>query len=237
MHRKALTLLTGLTLAWLPCTFTFAEEAPVKEAPTLKQKESVESKAPKAEKTPAGVPVYYATILKELGLEGEQREKFIAKVRERQQAVNAWKKENDAKVKELNQQATDAKTKGDVAGESQAKKEVKTLNDELAKLEEEHTAQIHSVLTDEQRAKLTAYNAYTGLLRSFARASISDDQKAQIKQIVYAHAKEFGQLAENDRKGRQTLREKIIDEVRQNVLTPEQQAALPSAKKPAEGKE
>ncbi len=237
MHCKTLGLLTGLTLALLPCTFTFAEDAPAKEAPTLQQKETTQAKTPKAEKTPAGVPAYYATILKELGLEGEQREKFITKVRERQQALNAWKKENEPKLKEMNQQAADAKTRGDVAGESQAKREVKALNDEQTKLEDEHTAQIHSVLSDEQRAKLTAYNAYTGLLRTFAKLSLADDQKAKIKEIVYAHAKDFGQLPENDRNGRQALREKIIDQVRQQVLTTEQQATMPAARKTADKKE
>ena len=222
MNRLMLLVWVGLSLVLMPCSLSLAEDTPA-EAPTLKDKQAATSKT---DKSPAGIPVLYATLLKELGLEGSQREAFITKVRERQQAINAWKKDNEPQQKLLQQKATDAKANGDVVEENKAKAELKALHEELTKLEEEHHAQLTSTLTPEQRGKWAAYNAYTGLLRSYAKITLSPEQKAQIKEIAYQHAREFGELPEGDKKAREALRKQIMQEIHDQVLTAEQKVSM-----------
>lgn len=160
------------------------------------------------------------------GVGGSQREAFITKVRERQQAINAWKKDNEPQQKLLQQKATDAKANGDVVAENKAKAELKALHEELTKLEEEHHAQLTSTLTPEQCGKWAAYNAYTGLMRSYAKITLSPEQKAQIKDIAYQHAREFGELPEGDKKAREALRKQIMQEIHDQVLTAEQKVSM-----------
>lgn len=221
MNRLMLTLLAGFSLVMMSNALTLAEDAPKdKAAPSIVNKPAAET----AEKRPAGIPVNYATIIKELGLEGEAREAFITKVRERQAALNAWKKEHEPAMKALEQKIADAKTKGDALVLEDSQAQLKALKDQLAQLEEEHDMHIDSTLTPQQLGKRTAYNAYTGLLRTLGKLELTTEQKAAIKALAYEHADEFAKLAPNDKKARETLRRKLLEKIASDILTPEQQA-------------
>ncbi len=102
-----------------------------------------------------------------------------------------------------------------------------TTDDEKAKLKKAEHEKIMSVLTDEQKKTLSEHRKNVGgnpLIGLVKQLNLTDDQKAQIKQILQ-QAKQDAQAA-TDKSAKKQIMQDAFKKIRDTVLTDEQRKKL-----------
>jgi hypothetical protein len=100
-------------------------------------------------------------------------------------------------------------------------------------IETEHQAKILAVLTAEQRETWEGFRLWRDLMRRYRRAELSDEQKAQVRALADAAAKEFLAVQGEEQeahKAKEKIQKQLRQRVEAEVLTDEQKAKLSAPK-------
>lgn len=197
-----------------------------KKARADKPRREKKTKQPKVRKTEweaKWLPM--ATALK---MDEQQVAQLKEKVEARDATMAEWNKGDGAKLAELKKQYSAARKDGKDKEElAEIRKQIKPLQDEQKKLQTEKTGEIMAVLTDDQKVTWAGIQESDKALKRFSKLNLDDDQKARIRQICQAAAKEQAQA--KDRKQAGSIRKKMGQDILA-VLTDEQREAM--SKKP-----
>jgi Spy/CpxP family protein refolding chaperone len=202
--------------------------------PAQPGKAAAKAAKPDGEKQPA-LKGYYAIMASQLGLTDEQKAKVAEIAKARADADAAWQKESGEKVAAAKKALADAKDQGDQAAAAKAKADFAALTDAQAKLDQDWRGEILAVLTPEQREQWAGFNLYVGSVAAkFKKAELTDEQVKQIKALCTAAAKEIAPLNGGDKQGAGQIfqiKEKLNQQIRDQVLTADQRATLDAAAK------
>ena len=101
--------------------------------------------------------------------------------------------------------------------------------DDAAKIYQDATTKITDLLTDEQKTKLRqlqqAQQLQAQVDRMLANTTLTAEQKAKVQKLMEQAQKDLA--AASDRQAQRDVRQKLIDGIRNDVLTEEQRAKLP----------
>jgi Spy/CpxP family protein refolding chaperone len=234
---------------WLLCSLAalalVVAPALAKEKEAPKVGESVGGEKPKMEKTksPFG---QYAPMIAELKLTDEQKQRMQEVMKVCAEELAAWQKdpEKGGKMQEL-QKAMGELNKAENKEKIKALgAEMKTLWQEMGKIQEKHEAAVVAVLTPEQQAEWKGLKVYLGIVGKFGKIELSEDQKTKIKALCADAAKEMekqaadmkekeggkGEKGEKSWKGMGEVWQKLQADVAE-LLTPEQKAKLEEMRK------
>ncbi|KPK42342.1 MAG: hypothetical protein AMK72_14390 [Planctomycetes bacterium SM23_25] len=114
---------------------------------------------------------------------------------------------------------------------------VKTANadaaakaDQAAKIYQEAVTKITGMLTEEQRTKLEqlrqAQQLQASVDRMLENVTLTDQQKAKVQKLVEQAQKDS--IAAGDRQARREVMQKLMESIRNDVLTEEQRSKLPA---------
>jgi hypothetical protein len=226
----------GMWCALLACAFAFGTVAvpPRALAAAAKPAKRAKDKADAKAKSP--VQGYYAIVVKQVGLEGDQLAKYTEAVAARTAAIDAWKKDNAAKLEAYNAAVKQAKEKNDKDALKKANADAKELNTSLRKVEDEQRAKIMAVLTPEQHVKLNGYNLYVGAMVRYKKTGLSEEQTAKVRALCDKAAQDAGSDYGSDKKKDAAVRKQLAESIEKDVLTAEQRAALAAPKKKDDAK-
>lgn len=188
---------------------------------------------PASQRRPAGIPIYYLTIAKELALEGEQRQAFLDKVRARQQALAQFDAAHEQEIQTLTDQETQAQQRNDTAALRQIRARLRELRAQRSAIEQQALAQIRSVLTPQQRGRWLCYNSYLGQLQRFGKLDLSDQQKADIKALCLSFADRMADLDPADTSALRTIRQEMTQKIIAQILTDQQRQQLTGSDSPS----
>ena len=179
-------------------------------------------------KRSGNIGVYYLTVMKELGLEGKVKEDFIEKVRARQAALQQWEVDHKTQMTMLEKAEAQAKAENNPTALNEAEEAIRTLKADRKKVEDAASVEIRTVLTETQRAHWECLDLYAGQLRRLGKVKdLTEEQKGKIKAICVGKVEEVKKLKAGDVKGEERIKQEIMKEVGEKVLTPVQAAGLP----------
>ncbi len=202
--------------------------------------------APRANqpRRPKPLPQAYAWMLKDLSLTEDQQEKIgetlkpsnVEKVttellKPEQEKVSTLEKELGVAVKEKN--GPEAKSlKAQIVA---AKADVKAAKGKLtSKVQDKLEAEIMSVLTAEQKAKWAVHNAMPDVRTGIKPVTLTQEQAGKVRTLCEeastALLAAWGSEKIDEWKG---VIQGIVDDVKANILTEQQQKQLPKEKAPA----
>lgn len=132
---------------------------------------------------PAALRGYYDMMANELYLTDDQQAELAEVAAEKARAESSWKEQNKDKIDELNASVAKARKAKDKAAESKALGELAELNKGSAGIAAAYNDKINNILTHEQRAGWVSMKLYLGAMQRYARARLTDDQKAYAKKL------------------------------------------------------
>lgn len=181
------------------------------------------------ERDPLDAP-YYRMVVKELNLNTEKQGELRKKLEARREAMTEWNKsEKGKKLEELNKKLEAARKEKNKDEIQKLEADIKPLREDRSKFETEEDAKVMTFFTAEQKPVLAAISAYTGAMRKFSKADLTEDQKAKTMKI----AKEFGPkfVDAKEKAQKEELRQKFYTQVEENVLTAKQREELAKSEK------
>ena len=186
-----------------------------------------EGKAKAAAKESSGLKGEYAIMASELKLTAEQKADLAAKVKAKEEALNAWENANRDKLKAAQEAVKKGRESGDKQAAEKAAEELKTLRGAMENIQADATAAIRAVLTPEQQQAWEGFSLYRQAMARYKKADLTEDQQKKIRELCNAAGKE---VAAGKAKGEvwKTLEKDIAA-----LLTPAQKEALKPAEKAA----
>lgn len=141
---------------------------------------------------PGAEPGEHLRRLGDLGLSDEQKTQVRQILETHRQAVENFRKENEAQVKGLHEQMQAARAEGDTEKMQELRQQLRAIGEKRAELAKNLDKQMADVLNDEQEAKykeiaqrMRRRAHVAGDLRgAFGALDLSDDQKKQIREIM-----------------------------------------------------
>jgi len=186
-----------------------------------------EGKAKAAAKESSGLKGEYAIMASELKLTAEQKADLAAKVKAKEEALNAWENANRDKLKAAQEAVKKGRESGDKQAAEKAAEELKTLRGAMENIQADATAAIRAVLTPEQQQAWEGFSLYRQAMARYKKADLTEDQQKKIRELCNAGGKEVASGKAKD-EVRKTLEKDIAA-----VLTPAQKEALKPAEKAA----
>lgn len=174
----------------------------------------------------------WAAMVKECNLTADQQAKLEEKAKAMNTALADWDTQHKEQADKLKTDIAAAKEARDKAKLKELNAQQKTLDTERAGLVQQHRRGILELLTPEQRQTWAVYQLQQEVIKQFARAKLTDDQKAKIKPLCAATQQELAKLGADDAKGRKALKAKLFTDVEQQILTAEQRALRTAPAKP-----
>ena len=168
----------------------------------------------------------YAMMARECKLTEEQVALLKEKLAARAAEEAAWRKDNAAKLEEAQKAMKAAREAKDREAVKRAAEEHKTVLAERNKIVAKHMEAIMGILTPEQKEAWTGFTTYRTMMRSFSRLDLSEDQKAQVREMCTAAAKDVMSVDASDRKARGQAMNKLRKEIADKVLTEEQRGKM-----------
>lgn len=200
------------------------------EKPAKAEKPAGEKKAKPASDALRGE---YGMMASECGLTDQQQADLKAKLNARQQAMEAWQKDNGDRANALKDALKKAREAADKDAAKKAQADLAALTTEREKVDADSMAAILAIMNDEQKAKWQAFQVYRSVMGRYKRVSPTDEQVAKMKEAAAAAAKELSAVTGTDKEARKAKGEietKLRNTVEQTILTAEQREAL--SKKP-----
>jgi Spy/CpxP family protein refolding chaperone len=218
-----------------------AEGEPRKPRKVRKQKPPRDKAA--RQKKAKGLKGEYAIMVKILEMDEDQQAKLKQAVADRRAALAAWQKgPNGAKYQDLRKAYAEARKAGKKDELKQLREQMKSLQQERARLMAEQSAKIQALLTPEQKLKWSGFTLYRDCMRRYKRLNPKEDQTKLVREMCAAAAKELGD--KSDRKARGAAMRKLQKDIEEKVLDDAQREELkkkpvrkPREKKPAGPKE
>lgn len=199
----------------------------------MKAEAKKEGKAPSAKADNAGLTGMHRIMADTCNLSEAQRTTLAAKVADKQKAVKDWNTANGEALKAAEAAATEARKGGEKEKIAAASAKVKALEEDRDKVESKHDAEIEAVLTPEQRSTWEGQKAYNALMVHYAKANLTDAQKADIKSRALAAGPA---LLKADKKADADIKKTLSASIDKEVLTEDQRKLLTPAGKKAEPK-
>lgn len=171
-------------------------------------------------------------FIKELDLTAEKEAQVEQIFKTHRQAVANWASENADDVKELRERIAEAREAGENEKAKAAREKLRKLFQSRAQLRKDLLEQLGEVLTDEQMKKVkTRFRprvlARHRILAAIRRLDLTEEQKAQIKEILDA-ARAEAKEAEGPKA---KIFEAAFKKIRTEVLTDEQRKKLAQMRK------
>jgi ribulokinase len=174
-------------------------------------------------------PEEYVKAAKEKGMD------IHAYLTEKAQALTAtlkdWDTKNKEKIDKLVADQKAARQAKDKAALKQISADLATARSERVALEKAGRKEIMDLLTPEQQQAWTLYQLQNSVLKQFARAKLTDEQVAKIKDLCVAAQQEMAAVPADDAKGHAKVKAKLIKSVQEQVLTDAQREAMKAAPK------
>jgi Spy/CpxP family protein refolding chaperone len=194
-------------------------------------------KAPAAEGTSGELKGDLAMLAKECQLSDEQVAKIGAAVAAAMAEVGQWQQANAEKLAALQKAADAAREARDPVAMQKVMTDAQPVLRQQADLLKKSQKAILNVLTPEQRQKWMGFVAYRQFITPLARAGLTPEQSAKIRELCNGAAKEADGIKEEDPAAAQTeaaIFGKVILTIRDEVLTAEQRAIVmpPTAAEP-----
>ena len=180
---------------------------------------------PKKKRKPkrkTGLRGYYAVVASVCKLTDEQ----VAKMKEALQPYQEAQKANREKLAELRKAQREARKAKDKDKAAAIAKDIKAIQDPIDALR----AKAMDVLTPEQKVLWEGHLLYQSAMQRVKRAGLDDAQTKKIREMCDAKAKESSEA--KDAKAKRAIRNALGKEIRETILTPEQQAKLKKPKPP-----
>jgi hypothetical protein len=188
--------------------------------------------APTTHPAAADLPVlkgYYKMLEKDLDLTPDQ----MTKIKALQDQIDAWEKANTPKIDALEVALKKAEAEKDAAKTKELKAQLKELNAEGKKQGQASFKDgFEALLTPEQKVVKETADLYAQMMRHFADAGLSADQKAKAKTLCGDAAKEVLGLKSDDAKGKAEALAKLIKTIAQ-TLPVDQRAKVDGGKETA----
>jgi len=217
--------LIGVTAAILASPIAYGQQGE-SETDAVKAKKDRQAKKTKKEKS--ALRGEYSIMASVLEMDDTQKARLIEAINANREAFMQWKQGPEAKkLMTLAKAKAEARKAKDKEKLKQIAQEMAELKKSGAKLEEESMQRIMDVLTDQQKTRWEAFRMQRQILRRFARAELTEDQKKQVESICVEAVK----TPIADAKARKALYQKLLGETEQKVLTDTQREAM--KKKPA----
>jgi len=190
-----------------------------------KKKQKGQDKADKADKEDkgSGLRGAYAIMVKECNLSESQQVQLKQVVADHAQREKEWMEANGDKLKELRTAMSEARKAKDKDKQAELKKEAGELEQARRDRHAAKMEAVHGVLSDEQKQQWAAFQMYTGQMRAFKKANLTEAQQDEVRALCVTAA---GKTTDGDSKAQSAavkqLRQQIIDE----VLTADQKEAF-----------
>lgn len=174
----------------------------------------------------AGIRMYrdreYGTMVKVCGLSADQDAKLKELAKTSGGALAKWDMENSEKVKQLEKQKAEIQA------------ELDALRGPRDKITQEQTTQFNAIITPQQQVAWRSYRLQGEMSGRFAKAKLTDDQQAKVRALCDQAAADM--LAKpSDGQAILKIYETLNKTINEQVLTPEQRAALTAKPEPAAG--
>jgi len=176
----------------------------------------------------------FAAMVKECNLTADQQAQLEVKVKAMNAALADWDAQHKEQVDKLKTDLAAAKEAKDKAKSKELGAQKKALDTERAGLMKQHRQGIKDLLTPEQQQAWAVYQLQQEVIKHFAKAALTDDQKAKIKPLCVDAQKELAKLGADDAKGEKALKTKLFSDVEQQILTADQRALMAAPAKPKE---
>ncbi len=199
---------------------------PMIQVSAQEEKPAEKPKAKAKEKSAPGLQGYYAIVAGELKLTDEQRQKLIAALGERNEALKAWDQEHGGKLTEQTAAQKQAREAKDAAASKKAGDSLRELRAARAAVAEGGKARLIALLTPEQRLHLQGYDLYVGAMSRFAPAKLTDEQKAKAKVMALAAGRYTGTP---DEVALDNIKAELAAKVDKEILTDDQRQAMATA--------
>jgi Spy/CpxP family protein refolding chaperone len=178
----------------------------------------------KASKT-KGLTGEYGIMASELKLSDEQVATLTSRLEAKATAIKEWNQNEGKGLPDLEKALKDATVAKDKAKAADLSKQIKTLTAPREALSQKYDKEIAAVLTHQQAENWEGFKAYRTLMGATAKANLTDDQKATIKDKAIKTGPQLLN-AESDTKAKNAVLKELHDWVSKDVLTPEQRTAL-----------
>ncbi len=173
-------------------------------------------------------------IIRECKLTDEQQKALKEKYEAKQKALSTWEAANGEKLKAAEAAAKEARKGTDDAAKKKASEDLKTLvSDRTLALSEADKA-ILAALTPEQKIAWGGYQLCAVTLPRYKKATLTDEQIAKIKTTCALMAKDLSECEGDDKRDKQNraaLQKALKWSIENVILTAEQRALFPPAKK------
>lgn len=170
------------------------------------------------------LPGYYSGLANKAGLSLDQRKSLAAALAKQKAA----KKELAPKIKQLRDQRKAVKDQ-DSAEAGKLKDEQKKLSEQRKQAETDFHKSVRDMLKDDQVVKWEKARAMYGLMVSFKRLGLSDQQMAKIDDLAQQAAVQLSQADPGRNKASNKIRKTLREDVISKVLTVEQRAKRAAA--------
>ncbi|MFB3891378.1 MAG: hypothetical protein ACE15C_05065 [Phycisphaerae bacterium] len=198
-------------------------------------KASREGQKPRKE----NLPGFWGIMAGVVTMTDDQQAKVKEKLAAEKTALDQWKKDNGAKVEDAQKALKAAQEARDKDAVNKAREQLKTLNDDEARIKANTMKDVLALLSDEQRLAWFTYTLVDaspqGAKVHFKAAEMTDDQVKQAKDLAKDSAKLLASGKDAggkdlDQKSTREIYQKFYDLVKDKVLTAEQKKKMDEAR-------
>ena len=175
---------------------------------------------------------YWAILASELQLTDEQKAKLEEALKNKNEANAAWNKEKGTQYNELNKALQDAKKNKNEQAIKDLNEKLQPLRQEKEDLDKKCAAEIDAVFTAEQLTKRKELDFYHRTIGRFAKAQLTDEQKAEARKLCQAAQ---GPIEQAKGKDRQQLQQQLHESI-EKLLTDEQREMMTRKPEPKPAK-
>lgn len=181
---------------------------------------------------------YDATIA-DLGLTGEQLERFQAKNRERIDNLRQFATGEEGKqlIKLREQLAAARRAKAPAQEIATLREEIQPLADRYWSIRNNGRVALLSTLEEPQLKRYAGYSLFSRAMRGLERANLTDEQRTKARAVCDEAAAAWykPQVVQEDPyfRGLQAIEQSTRQRIVEQVLTEEQRAGLPRGRRPA----
>ncbi|MEI7731253.1 MAG: hypothetical protein WCO56_16885 [Verrucomicrobiota bacterium] len=168
-------------------------------------------------------------IIRECKLDEEQQKTLKEKFKLKQEALEAWDKENGEKLKAAEEASKAARKGADDAAKKKANSDLKELEAKRTQATAEADKAIQAVLSEEQKIVIAGVELAQTTLARYKRMNLTDDQTAKIKSACQIAARDLAAVQGDDKKSKQahaTIQKSLKWAIDNVILTLEQRSTI-----------